>query len=1231
VDAKLSRSYPHRPGQRRSLVAAGLAAATLLVLPATAPAVGRQARAPHPAAGAAKPYFDSRTSVRRAARRSGAPVNGDSAAQRSAVRGLRDRLGAQAAITIDPLTSTARSVQRLDGTLTAPASGNRADVAMRWIRANRTALGLGPAAVGALRLAARHLTAGTGVTELRYTQTIGGIPTFDNGLRVGLDRGGRIVSVTGSPLADLSLNTATPGLDAVAARRALQRNVGVTRPIAVRSRATGPRRTTTFADGDFARLVVFGAASGPRLAWHLTYRATSVAYYDAVVDASTGAVLYRQNLTKFATPVSVWPNYPGAERDTSPPDGYGKSVQDAKTTVDLEAKGWLAAGAPELSGRYVHTYSDVNDDNTVQAGERIVRRTPQNDFNWPFTQFAAPPFDNGGDPSIDGYTNACDYSGTNDPNAPPGWPTPLGLKADCAWNPTVRTSWQTNRNQNGVQAFYLANVFRDHLASPSIGFDGFAGADPLLQETDDGAASDTATGGPNGDHVNNANMSTLPDGMSPRMQMYVFQTEPDLTYTFRNINGGDDAGTVWHEYTHGLSNRLVTNNDGTGALSTAHAGAMGEAWSDWYALDLLHRTDSGVAGGALEFDNPVLRGDVDIGTSSDAIFTATRFEPIDCRPEDTAAARCPGATTTGHGGYTLGDFGHVADGPEVHSDGEIWMQTLWELRASLIAAAGGNMNAGSDLAEKLVTQAMRLSPPEPSFLDERNAIIAADQSITGGANRTRLWQVFAHRGMGYFASVTDSSDVHPVENMDMPPASPAAKGTIAGTVRTDNGRPLQGVPVGIAGLSTDPKFPDFLGATTNAAGRYSFAAPAHTYKGVVFTAQGGYDGAVLSDVPVGTGTTTTRNAVLRRDWAALKGGAAVLKDNTRYDNTGAAFGCGLDQLADQNLGTGSSAFNPRSTEPDNPKLGTPTAVIKLPRAINIAWFGLDPSNTCGDDPTSTTKDYRIETSVDGAHWTLAKAGSFTLADRGRLNVVTPTGGANGVRYVRLQALSPQRANDLDSGADFIDFSEIAVYGNAVPTGSLTASPGSVRERGAVTLTAAFIDPDHDAISSYRWDLDGDGADDRTTAAPRTTVAYRTTGTIQPVVTATDSRGGVGRATTGVTVRPIAARIGKLPRSGRHGKLTIRVTCLSRCRVTASLTMRRALKRTLHLGRARVVRISKSIKTSGVRRITLTVPRKVRRAADRHHVRTLKNLKLVVSAKTADGKGPTRSRTVRIRL
>ena len=61
----------------------------------------------------------------------------------------------------------------------------------------------------------------------------------------------------------------------------------------------------TFANGDFARLVLFGAANGPRLAWHVLYRANSRAMYDAVVDATSGAILYRQNLTKLDYSISL--------------------------------------------------------------------------------------------------------------------------------------------------------------------------------------------------------------------------------------------------------------------------------------------------------------------------------------------------------------------------------------------------------------------------------------------------------------------------------------------------------------------------------------------------------------------------------------------------------------------------------------------------------------------------------------------------------------------------------------------------------------------------------------------------------------------------------------------------------------------------------------------------------------------------------------------------------------
>ena len=109
------------PAGRRGVIGIAVIVATiLLALPVGASAVGRAARghlAPKPVA---KPYFDSRVGARRAAQRAGSVGTRSERAARSR---LRARLGDQAVVQVDPLTGTARSVQRLDGALTGPAAG----------------------------------------------------------------------------------------------------------------------------------------------------------------------------------------------------------------------------------------------------------------------------------------------------------------------------------------------------------------------------------------------------------------------------------------------------------------------------------------------------------------------------------------------------------------------------------------------------------------------------------------------------------------------------------------------------------------------------------------------------------------------------------------------------------------------------------------------------------------------------------------------------------------------------------------------------------------------------------------------------------------------------------------------------------------------------------------------------------------------------------------------------
>ncbi len=162
----------------------------------------------------------------------------------------------------------------------------------------------------------------------------------------------------------------------------------------------------------------------------------------------------------------------------------------------------------------------------------------------------------------------------------------------CSWedgNPSF--SWTVNRNQAGAQLFYFVNRFHDYLRdTPGIAFGptsgNFEGADRVLAQVDNGAG--VSGGFPDCGHANNAAMNVLPDGLPGLMEMYLWSGSCDLGV--RDVNGSDDAYIVYHEYTHGLSFRLITDANGVGALNTqaaSQSGAMSEGWSDWYAKDYL--------------------------------------------------------------------------------------------------------------------------------------------------------------------------------------------------------------------------------------------------------------------------------------------------------------------------------------------------------------------------------------------------------------------------------------------------------------------------------------------------------------------------------------------------------------------------------------------------------------------------------------------------------------------
>lgn len=1100
------------------------------------------------------------------------------AGMEQAARRLVRAQGAMASLELDPTTGTVRSLGDLAGTLTGPSDTSPVRTARDYVRANRVALGLTGADLQTLRLDSAETTS-DGVTHVRWIQAIDGVPAFDNGLTVDLDRGNRILGVGGSPLHAPDPNTTTPEIGRAEAIERFAARVGT---------MDGGEEST-------AKLVLFDVNGRLRLAWRIQHRAAPTEHYDAVLDATSGRLLHRANLVKFLS-ASVFRHYPGAAQG-----GTQSSVvldQYLLTTT-------------QLFGPYAFAYSDVDDSNTFQASENVNPSTESSAF----TDF----------PSAGGCT----------------------LTALCSWDHATPASWTTNRAQNAIQAFWFVNTFRDHLASAPIDFRGFecidpgcegATDDPVVVNTDDGAA--TGGAGPDADHVNNANMSTPPDGSAPLMQMYLFRNGSGSP--FRDVNGGDSAEIVYHEYTHGLSNRLVINASGAGALNSPQSGAMGEAWSDWYAMDYLNRPDAGSL-----VPDTATPGEVDLGEYTDASPNQIRSQPLDCAVGN-AAPECPGAGSAGAGGYTYGDFGKICScGPQVHADGEIWAETLWDLRTRLIAALG--VTAGSDMAERLVTGAMRLSPPEPSFLDMRNAILRQDTAL-GGNHRSAIWDVFTARGMGFFAGTLSGDDVAPLESFDPRPADNGPTGSLAGTVTDElTGTPVPGATVSIGG-HTSGEITNVFTTLSGANGAFTLASVPHgTYRKVLVGSTTGYNARVARDVAV-TGTPGALNVALRRDWSSLAGGGAIASDN---DDTGTAFGCGPAALINQSQGAGWSPYNPSSLDypaptPENHLVAgaSPSATIRLPRPVDISAFGADPGATCGDGASATTRQFRIETSRDGVAYDVAYDGSganaFVPADAGTLKSLVPTAaGAGAVRFVRLTLLSPQDDCAGCSGRDFIDFSELEVFGNGLPTGSLSV-PAAATAGQQVALDASSF-TDDGSIASYGWDYDGNGTVDQTTATPTTTHVYAA-GSFSPTVRVTDNNSGSSTAAAPIVIAaapppaapttpaPPLAVLAKpsvvLPRQTAN-RVTVAVTCQTACTGPARLKVSRRLARRLRL-RSRTVGLRQLSLPAGTTTVRVPLRKLVLRKLRTRRIRTV-TIAFTVRVKDAGGLQTGVSRSPQIQI
>ncbi|MBA3364901.1 MAG: M36 family metallopeptidase [Actinobacteria bacterium] len=198
-----------------------------------------------------------------------------------------------------------------------------------------------------------------------------------------------------------------------------------------------------------------------------------------------------------------------------------------------------------------------------------------------------------------------------------------------------------------------------------------------------------------------ATMATPVDGRSPTMRMgFVSSTGRHTAF---------DSSVVFHEFMHGVTNRLVGGAMNVRALEDPQSSGMGEGWGDYVACTINNST----VVGDWVVDRP----------------TGIRGFPYDSDFPDTFA-------DLGTGRYV-----------EEHSIGEIWCATLLEI----------NRMIGPGLGVQLVVDALKLASANPSFLDMRDAVFAALESRLSSGQLTEsehgdalagVWRAFARFGMG---------------------------------------------------------------------------------------------------------------------------------------------------------------------------------------------------------------------------------------------------------------------------------------------------------------------------------------------------------------------------------------------------------------------------------------------------------------------------------------------------
>ncbi|HMU32224.1 MAG TPA: M36 family metallopeptidase [Pyrinomonadaceae bacterium] len=670
--------------------------------------------------------------------------------------------------------------------LTAPTAvrdGMRAPLLVGFLKENTSLIGVSAGEIDSLKVAADYTNPDGNLSFVELNQEFNGVPVFRGEVKAGFTKQGEIIRV---------INNLAPGLansavsddfgDALEAVRAGARHINVEAgSIDLRANAEeSSDLKRTFGTGDSATTaekMYFPTEPGVAVpAWRVLIWRPVNAFY-IIVDAHTGTMLWRKNITEDQTQSSTYsvytnPNammnvadnpFPMTPGPTSPNGVQGTAI--SRTTISsigneapyqFNNNGWITDGGTVTDGNAIQAGLDRDGVDGVDTNSEAS--SASRNFSYAFSPF---------DPN------------TNSGDAPV--PSPQTYPGSAYQQGSV------------TQLFYITNWYHDELYR--LGFTEQARNFQQDNFGRGGVGNDRVRGeGQDTSGTNNANFSTPADGGRGRMQMYLWSgPNPD-------IDGNFDADVVIHEFSHGLSNRLHGNGSG---LSLNMSRGMGEGWGDFYGHSLLSEPTDPINGiyTTGSYDTYLSSGFVNnyyygIRRFPKAVraFTGPNGKPHNPL---TFADADQTQLNVSDGAYPRGPFGSsTAD--QVHNLGEIWSSALWEVRAKFVARLGWAV--GNRKTLQLVTDGMKLAPLGPTFLTERDAIIAAAQGSSlapeAGVDVVDVWQGFATRGIGYSASIqnvgTGAGNTRVTEAFDVPNVVQTPAMTISDLPGNGSGTPDPG-------------------------------------------------------------------------------------------------------------------------------------------------------------------------------------------------------------------------------------------------------------------------------------------------------------------------------------------------------------------------------------------------------------------------------------------------------